>query len=65
MKKKKWKQPNHFLWTCVFAIAMFMLCADSFVISLLALAIMVFCCFKLKDVDLEEECNSGIHFNSR
>ena len=65
MSKKKWKQPNEFLWTLVFMIALFAMCADSFAISLSALAMMGISCFKLKDIDLEEECNTGLHFNSR
>ena len=64
MSKRRWKQPNHLLWECVFVIAMFLM-SDSFAISLLALAVMVFSCFKLKDLDLSEECDTGLHFNSR
>lgn len=64
MSKKRWKQPNYFLWECVFMIAMYILRADSFAISLLALAVMAVSCFKLKDMDLSEECNTGLHFNS-
>lgn len=65
MSKKKWKQPNEFLWTLVFIIALFAMCANSFAISLSALVVMVFSCFKLKDMDLSEECDIGLHFNSR
>lgn len=65
MSKKRWKQPSHLLWTCVFMIAMFAMYADNFAISLVALAVMVFSCFKLKDINLEEECSTGLHFTRR
>ena len=64
MSKRRWKLPKYFLWECVFMIAMFSM-SDSFAISLLALAVMGLCCFKLKDMDLSEECNSGLHFTGR
>lgn len=65
MSKKKWKQQKEFLWTLVFMVGFFMMSADSFAVLLLALGVMLFSCFKLKDVDLSEECNSGLHFNNR
>lgn len=65
MSKKKWKQQKEFLWILVFMVGFFMMSADSFAISLSALVVMVFSCFKLKDMDLSEECNTGLHFNSR
>ena len=65
MSKKRWKQPNEFLWTLVFMVGFFMMSADSFAVLLLALGVMAFSCSKLKDIDLSEECNSGLHFNNR
>ena len=65
MSKKRWKQPNEFLWTLTFMVGFFMLSADSFAISLSALAVMGISVFKLKDIDLSEECESGLHFNNR
>lgn len=35
---------------------------QNFAILLISAAIMLTALWKLKDVDLEEECNSGIHF---
>ena len=65
MSKKRWKQPNEFLWTLVFMVGFFMMSADSFAVLLLALGVMAFSCFKLKDIDLSEECDTGFHFNCR
>ena len=65
MSKKRWKQPNELLWTLVFMVGFFMMSADSFAVLLLALGVMLFSCFKLKDIDLSEECNTGFHFNNR
>ena len=65
MSKKRWKQPNEFLWTLVFMVGFFMMSADSFAVLLLALGVMAFSCFKLKDIDLSEECDTSLHFNRR
>lgn len=65
MSKKRWKQPNEFLWTLVFMVGFFMMSADSFAVLLLALGVMAFSCFKLKDIDLSEECDTSLHFNNR
>ena len=65
MSKKRWKQPNEFLWTLVFMVGFFMMSADSFAVLLLALGVMAFSCFNLKDIDLSEECDTGFHFNCR
>ena len=65
MSKKRWKQLNEFLWTLVFMVGFFMMSADSFAVLLLALGVMAFCCFKLKDIDLSEECNTRFNFNRR
>lgn len=65
MSKKRWKQPNEFLWTLVFMVGFFMMSADSFAVLLLALGVMAFSCFKLKDIDLSEECDTSFHFNNR
>lgn len=65
MSKKRWKQPNDFLWTLVFMVGFFMMSADSFAVLLLALGVMGISVFKLRGIDLEEECNSGLHFNNR
>ena len=65
MSKKRWKQLNEFLWTLVFMVGFFMMSADSFAVLLLALGVMGISVFKLRGIDLEEECNSGLHFNNR
>ena len=65
MSKKRWKQPNEFLWTLVFMVGFFMMSADSFAVLLLALGVMAFSCFKLKDIDLSEECNTSFNLNRR
>ena len=65
MSKKRWKQPNELLWTLVFMVGFFMMSADSFAVLLLALGVMAFSCFKLKDIDLSEECDTSLHFNNR
>ena len=65
MSKKRWKQPNEFIWTLVFMVGFFMMSADSFAVLLLALGVMAFSCFKLKDIDLSEECNTSFNFNRR
>ena len=65
MSKKRWKQPNEFLWTLVFMVGFFMMSADSFAVLLLALGVMAFSCFKLKDIDLSEERDTSLHFNRR
>ena len=65
MSKKRWKQPNELLWTLVFMVGFFMMSADSFAVLLLALGVMAFSCFKLKDIDLSEECNTSFNFNRR
>ena len=65
MSKKRWKQPNETLWTTVMVVGFFMMSADSFAILLLALAMMTISVFKLKGIDLSEECESGLHFNRR
>ena len=65
MSKKRLKQPNECLWTLVFMVGFFMMSADSFAVLLLALGVMAFSCFKLKDIDLSEECDTSLHFNNR
>ena len=64
MSKKRWKRPNETLWTCVLVVGLFMMSADNFAVLLLALAMMGISIFKLRGIDLDEECNTGIHFNS-
>ena len=51
--------------TTVMVVGFFMMSADSFAILLLALAMMTISVFKLKGIDLSEECESGLHFNRR
>lgn len=62
MSKKRWDKPNELLWSTVLCVGLFMMCAESVPVILLALALMLISGFKLKDVDLEEECNEGFHF---
>ena len=63
MSKKRWKKPNEILWSILFMVGFFMMSADRFAVLLLALGIMLLSAFKLKDMDLSEECNSGISFD--
>jgi hypothetical protein len=65
MRKRRWKRPNEFLWSLVLVIGLFMFSADSFAVLLLALAMMIISCYKLKDMDLSEECNTGLSFTDR
>jgi hypothetical protein len=65
MRKRRWKRPNEFLWSLVLVIGLFMFSADSFAVLLLALAMMIISCYKLKDMDLSEECNTGLSFIDR
>jgi hypothetical protein len=65
MRKRRWKRPNEFLWSFVLVIGLFMFSADSFAVLLLALAMMIISCYKLKDMDLSEECNTGLSFTDR
>lgn len=65
MSRKRWRQPNERLWTLVFMIGFFMMSADSFAILLVALAVMAVSIYKLRGIDLSEECDTGIHFGDR
>ena len=65
MRKRRWKRPNEFLWSLVLVIGLFMFSADSFAVLLLALAMMIISYYKLKDMDLSEECNTGLSFTDR
>lgn len=65
MSKKRWRQPNERLWTLVFMIGFFMMSADNFAILLVALAVMAISVYKLRGIDLSEECDIGLHFNGR
>lgn len=65
MRKRRWKRPNEFLWSLVLVIGLFMFSADSFAVLLLALAMMIISCYKLKDMDLSEECNTSLSFTDR
>lgn len=66
MSKKRWKQPNETLWMTVFAIGFFLMSGgQNLAISLLSFALMGVALCKLREIDFEEEINSGIHFNRR
>ena len=66
MSKKRWKQPNELLWTAVLVTGFFLMSGgQNLAILLISLAMTGTAIYKLRGVDLEEECNSGIHFNSR
>lgn len=65
MSRKRWRQPNERLWTLVFMIGFFMMSADNFAILLVALAVMAISIYKLRGIDLSEECDTGIHFGDR
>lgn len=63
MSKKKWKQPNEFLWTTVLMVGFFLMSGDeNLAILLMSLAMCGTAIYKLRGMDLEKECNSGIHF---
>lgn len=56
MSKKRWDKPNEALWMTVFVISFFLLSADSAIVLLIALAMMGLAGYKLRDMDLEDEC---------
>lgn len=63
MSKKRWKQPNETLWMVVLVTGFFLLSGgQNLAIALISFAMMGTAIYKLKDIDLEEECNSGLHF---
>lgn len=63
MSKKRWKQPNENLWRFALGGGFFLMSGgQNFAILLISVAIMLLALWKLRGVDLEEECNSGIHF---
>ena len=63
MSKRRWKQPNETLWTAVLVTGFFLLSGgQNLAIALTSFAMMGTAVYKLKDIDLEEECNSGLHF---
>ena len=66
MSKKRWKQPNETLWMTVLISGFFLMSGgQNFAILLISLAIQGAALYKLRGIDLDEECNTGIHFNSR
>lgn len=66
MSKKRWKQPNEVLWNFVLMAGFFLMSGgQNFAILLISLAIQWAAIYKLGGIDLEEECNSGIHFYRR
>ncbi len=56
MSKKRWDKPNEALWMIVFMISFFLLSADSVIVLLISLAMMGLAAYKLRDMDLEDEC---------
>lgn len=65
MSKKRWKQQNEVLWNFVFMAGFFLMCGgQNFAILLTSLVIQGAALYKLGGIDLDEECNTGIHFNS-
>ena len=63
MSKKRWKQPNETLWMAVLVTGFFLLSGgQNLAIALISFAMMGTALYKLRGIDLEEECNSGIHF---
>lgn len=66
MSKKRWKQPNETLWMAVFVTGFFLMSGgQNLAILLISLAMQGVALYKLRGVDLEEECNSGLHFTRR
>lgn len=63
MSKKRWKQPNETLWMAVLVTGFFLLSGgQNLAIALISFTMMGTAIYKLRDIDLEEECNSGLHF---
>lgn len=63
MSKKKWKQPNEFIWTTFLMVGFFLMSGgENLAILLISLAMCGTAIYKLRGVDLEEECSSGFHF---
>ena len=55
MSKKKWKQPNEFLWPTVLMVGFFLMSGgENLAILLISLAMCGTSIYKLRGVDLEE-----------
>lgn len=57
MSKKKWDKPNEILWSTVLMVGLFgMSGGENPIVLLISLGLMGLAAYKLKDVDLEDEC---------
>lgn len=57
MSKKRWDKPNETLWCTVFMAGLFgMSGGENPVIMLVSLGLMGLALYKLKDMDLTDEC---------
>lgn len=57
MSKKKWDKPNEILWSTVLMVGLFFMSGgENLIVLLISLGMMGLALYKLKDVDLEDEC---------
>lgn len=57
MSKKKWDKPNEILWSTVLMVGLFLMSGgENLIVLLISLGMMGLALYKLKDVDLEDEC---------
>lgn len=57
MSKKRWDKPKETLWCTVLMVGLFLMSGgENLIIMLISLGMMGLALYKLKDVDLEDEC---------
>lgn len=57
MSKKRWDKPNEILWSTVLMVGLFLMSGgENLIVLLISLGMMGLALYKLKDVDLEDEC---------
>lgn len=57
MSKKRWDKPNEILWSTVLMVGLFFMSGgENLIVLLISLGMMGLALYKLKDVDLEDEC---------
>lgn len=57
MSKKKWDKPNEILWSTVLMVGLFLMSGgENLIVLLISLGMMGLALYKLKDVNLEDEC---------
>ncbi len=57
MSKKRWDKPNEILWSTVLMAGLFLMSGgENLIVLLVSLGMIGLALYKLKDVDLEDEC---------